>query len=140
MGRVTFTATIPSPSGVEPVPLLVVAVLIAIAYWYSDRLATCCPSRRWPGHRTAAFLAGLVTVDLARSLPSPRSRGPTSKPTSSTPPPHDRRPTAVGARRPVDVAAQDGQPPDQGRLAEVPAIRPFTVATNPFFVWLLYSG
>ncbi|MBV9661131.1 MAG: cytochrome c oxidase assembly protein [Acidimicrobiales bacterium] len=53
-----------------PFALAVVAALIAVAYWYlrADwRLAA--RGRRWPSQRTAAFLAGLVAVDLALQSP-----------------------------------------------------------------------
>jgi putative copper resistance protein D len=53
-----------------PFALLTVAVLIGVAYWYlrADwRLAA--KGRRWPPHRTAFFLTGLVAVDLAIQSP-----------------------------------------------------------------------
>ncbi len=53
-----------------PFPLVTVLVLCAVAYWYlrSDwRLAG--RGRRWPARRTAAFMAGLFSVDLAVQSP-----------------------------------------------------------------------
>lgn len=54
----------------SPFSLAVVAVLIAIAYWYlwADwELAK--RGRRWPARRTLPFLAGLLTIDLALQSP-----------------------------------------------------------------------
>jgi len=54
----------------SPFPLLVLAAVIAVGVWYlrSDwKLAM--RGRRWNGTRTAAFLAGLVAVDLAFQSP-----------------------------------------------------------------------
>jgi putative copper resistance protein D len=53
-----------------PFALCVVAVLIALAYWYlrADWMLAQ-RGRRWPRHRTAAFLTGLLAVDLALQSP-----------------------------------------------------------------------
>src|ERR1700749_2424373 len=53
-----------------PFSLVVLAALIAVAYWYlrSDwQLAT--RGRRWPANRTPPFLAGRVPMDVALQSP-----------------------------------------------------------------------
>lgn len=53
-----------------PFPLLVVASLVAIAYWYLHaewRLAA--RGRTWPTRRRLSFLAGLLAIDLALQSP-----------------------------------------------------------------------
>lgn len=53
-----------------PFALVTIAVLIGVGYWYlrADwQLAV--RGRRWPPHRTAAFVAGLVAIDVAIQSP-----------------------------------------------------------------------
>jgi len=53
-----------------PFALSALAVLVAVAYWYlrADWILSA-RGRRWPRHRTVAFLAGLAAVDLALQSP-----------------------------------------------------------------------
>lgn len=143
MGRVTFTAHHSLTLWVwSPFPLLVVAVLIAIAYWYlrADwRLAA--RGRRWPGHRTAAFLAGLVTVDLALQSPVATFAGTYFQAhiiqhllLMIVAPPL----LALGA--PSTLLLKTANRRTKVAWLKFLRSRPFTVATNPFFVWLLYFG
>lgn len=143
MGRVTFTAhhalTLWQWS---PFPLLVAAALIAVSYWYlrADwRLAA--RGRRWPGHRTAAFLAGLVTVDLALQSPVATFAGSYFQAhiiqhllLMIVAPPL----LALGAPSTLLLKTADRRT----KVAWLRFLRsrPFTLATNPLFVWVLYFG
>ena len=54
----------------SPFPLAVLALLLLLALWYlrADWLLAM-RGRRWPASRTAAFLTGLVAIDLALQSP-----------------------------------------------------------------------
>ncbi|MGH9072157.1 MAG: cytochrome c oxidase assembly protein, partial [Acidimicrobiales bacterium] len=54
----------------SPFPLVMLGVLAGLAYWYLRAgwiLAT--RGRRWPASRTASFMVGLLTVEVALQSP-----------------------------------------------------------------------
>ena len=70
-GRLAWNAHTALSSWVfSPFSLVVLAGLVAAASWYLQaEWALCASGKRWPGARTASFLAGLVAVDLALQSP-----------------------------------------------------------------------
>jgi cytochrome c oxidase assembly factor CtaG len=143
MRRVPFTvhsALTQWQSG--PFALCVVAVLIALAYWYlkADWMLAQ-RGRRWPRHRTAAFLAGLVAVDLALQSPVATFTGEYFQAhvvqhllLMLVAPPL----LALGA--PSTLLLQTASRRTKTRWLAVLRSRPVAVITYPVVVWFLYFG
>ena len=127
----------------SPFSIVVGIALVAVAYWYLSadwRLAV--RGRRWPTRRTAAFMAGLIAIDMALQSPVATFTGSYFQAhvaqhlllmvVAPAPP----RPGCA-----VDFAAPDGQPGNQEpRWLGVLHSRPFAVFTHPVPVWFFYFG
>ena len=125
-----------------PFPLLVVATLVAVAVWYlrADwKLAE--KGRRWPAHRTASFLGGLVAVDLA--LQSPIATF-----TQSYFQAHIMQhlllmiiaPPLLALGAPSTLLLQTARRDVKERWLAVLRSKPFAVLSHPITVWSLYFG
>ncbi len=125
-----------------PFALCVVAVLIGLAYWYlrADWMLAQ-RGRRWPRHRTAAFLAGLVAVDLALQSPVATFTGEYFEAhvvqhllLMLVAPPL----LALGA--PSTLLLQTAGRRTKSRWLAALRSRPVAVLTYPVVVWFLYFG
>jgi putative copper resistance protein D len=126
----------------SPFALLVVVALVAAACWYlwADwQLAT--RGRRWPWPRTVAFLAGLVTIDLALQSPVATFTGSYFEAhvlqhlllMVAAPPL-----LALGA--PSTLLLQTASRRTKVAWLRILRSRPFAVLTHPVTVWILYFG
>jgi putative membrane protein len=126
----------------SPFSIFVLAGLVALAYWYlrADwRLAA--RGRRWPATRTASFLAGLVTIDLA--LQSPISTF-----TGSYFEAHVTQhlllmivaPPLLALGAPSTLLLQTAGRTTKTRWLAVLRSRPFAVLTHPVTAWTIYFG
>jgi len=125
-----------------PFALLVLAGLLAVAWWYlrADwRLAA--RGRRWPARRRWAFLAGLVAVDLAL-------QSPVSTFTADYFQAHIAQhlllmvvaPPLLALGAPSTLLLQTASRPTKTRWLAVLRSRPFAVLTHPLTVGLFYFG
>ena len=125
-----------------PFSLCVVAALMAIAYWYLQAdWALASRGRQWPRHRTAAFLAGLVVVDIAVQSPVATFTGSYFQAhviqhllLMVVAPPL----LALGA--PSTMLLQTVRRRPKVAWLAVLRSRPFAVLTHPVLVWFLYFG
>jgi putative membrane protein len=125
-----------------PFSLVVAGVLIVLAYWYlrADwELAS--RGRRWPGGRTVAFLAGLVTVDAA--LQSPVATFANSYFQA-----HIVQhlllmiaaPLLLALGAPSTLLLQTASRQTKIRWLKILRSRPFMVVSNPAVAWFFYFG
>jgi len=123
-------------------PIGVVAVLVALAVWYlrADwRLAA--RGRRWSGARTASFMAGLVSVDLAL-------QSPVAAMTGSYFQAHVLQhlllmvvgPPLLALGAPSTLLLQTSSRETKRRWLHVLRSGPFAVVSHPVVVWFLYYG
>ncbi len=126
----------------SPFSLFVVAVLVAAGYWYlrADWLLAA-RGRRWPRQRTAAFLAGLVAVDLAL-------QSPVATFTQTYFQAHVVQhlllmvvaPPLLALGAPSTLLLQTASRRTKVAWLRVLRSRPFAVLTYPVVVWALYFG
>lgn len=125
-----------------PFALLTVAVLIGIAYWYlRAEWVLASRGRRWPRRRTAAFMAGLVTVDLA-------IQSPVATFTASYFEAHVIQhlllmvvaPPLLALGAPSTLLLQTAERRTKTAWLGVLRSWPFRVLTFPVMVWALYFG
>jgi putative copper resistance protein D len=125
-----------------PFSLLVVATLVALAYWYlrADwRLAA--RGRRWPTSRTVAFMTGLVAVDAAL-------QSPVATFTSTYFQAHVIQhlllmvvaPPLLALGAPSTLLLQSSSRKTKRRWLAVLRSRPFALLSHPIPVWFLYFG
>jgi putative copper resistance protein D len=125
-----------------PFALLVLAVLVAVAYWYLRaewRLAA--RGRRWPTGRKVSFLAGLAAIDVALQSPVASFTGTYFQAhvvqhliLMVVAPPL----LALGA--PSTLLLQTSGRKTKVRWLAVLHSRPFAVLTHPVVVWFFYFG
>lgn len=143
MSRVAFTLhNALTQWAASPFAIFVVAVLVLLAYLYllgDWRLAS--KGRRWPHRRTAAFLGGLVAVDLALQSPVATFTGSYFEAhvvqhllLMVVAPPL----LALGA--PSTLFLQTASRNNKVRWLSVLRSRPFAALTHPITVWGLYFG
>ncbi len=125
-----------------PFSLVVVAVLVAVAYWYlrADWLLAT-RGRRWPARRTIPFLAGLVAVDMA--LQSPVAVF-TQRYFQAHVVQHLLlmivAPPLLAFGAPSTLLLQTASRRTKARWLAVLRSKPFAVLTHPVTVWSLYFG
>ena len=116
------------------------AVVLAVLYLRGDwRLAA--RGRRWPAHRTVAFLAGLAAVDLALQSPVATFTGSSFQA-------HILQhlllmvvgPPLLALGAPSTLLLQAGSRRTQTTWLAVLRSRPFAVLTHPVVVWGMYFG
>jgi putative copper resistance protein D len=123
-------------------PVGVVVVLVAVAVWYlrADwKLAA--RGRRWSGWRTASFMLGLVSIDLAL-------QSPVAAMTGSYFQAHVLQhlllmvvgPPLLALGAPSTLLLQTGSRHLKQRWLEVLRSKPFAVISHPVVVWALYYG
>jgi putative membrane protein len=125
-----------------PFSIAVAIALVAVAYWYlrADWLLAS-RGRKWPRHRTVAFLAGLVAVDLAL-------QSPVSTLTGSYFQAHVTQhlllmavaPPLMALGAPSTLLLQSGSRVTKKRWLGFLNSWPFAVATHPVIVWFGYFG
>jgi putative copper resistance protein D len=125
-----------------PFSICVTVALVAIGYGYLRAdWSLAGRGRRWPGRRTAAFLAGLVAVDLALQSPVATFTGSYFQAHVTqhlllmvVAPPL----LALGA--PSTLLLQTASRANKKRWLAVLRSRPFAVASHPVLVWFFYFG
>jgi putative copper resistance protein D len=123
-------------------PLFMLAVVTGIAVWYLRAdWALAARGRRWPASRTAMFLAGLVSVDLALQSPVASLAGTYFEAhivqhllLMVVAPPL----LALGA--PSTLLLQTSSRRTKVRWLAVLRSGPFAVLSHPITAWLLYFG
>lgn len=125
-----------------PFALLVLAGVLALAYWYlhCDWLLAG-RGRRWPPLRTAAFLGGLLAIDLAL-------QSPVATFTASYFQAHVIQhlmlmivaPPLLALGAPSTLLLQTAGRRTKVRWLAVLRSRPFAVLTHPISAWSLYFG
>jgi putative membrane protein len=126
----------------SPFSLLVVATLVAAGSWYLRAdWQLAIRGRRWPAARTAAFLTGLVAVDLALQSPIATFTGSYFQAhviqhllLMVVAPPL----LALGA--PSTLLLQTASRATKRRWLAILKSRPFAALTHPIPVWFLYFG
>lgn len=125
-----------------PFPLLVLATVIALAYWYLRADWKLAGRRRsWPASRTLCFMGGLVLVDLAL-------QGPVATFAGSYFQAHVVQhlllmvgaPVLLALGTPSTLLLQSSGRPAKIRWLRVLRSRPFALLTHPVVVWFLYFG
>ena len=126
----------------SPFSIVVGIALVAVAYWYLSadwRLAV--RGRRWPTRRTAAFMAGLIAIDMALQSPVATFTGSYFQAhvvqhllLMVVAPPL----LALGA--PSTLLLQTASRATKTRWLGVLHSRPFAVFTHPVPVWFFYFG
>jgi putative membrane protein len=125
-----------------PFALGALAVLVALAYWYlrADWMLSA-RGRKWPRHRTTAFLAGLLAVDLAVQSPVATFTGTYFQAhiiqhllLMVVAPPL----LALGA--PSTLLLQTASRRTKARWLRALKSRVAAVITHPVVVWILYFG
>lgn len=125
-----------------PFPLLAVACLLGLAYWYLGAVwKLAARGRRWPGLRTVAFLGGLVAIDLAL-------QSPVATFTASYFEAHVLQhlllmvvaPPLLALSGPSTLLLQSSNRRTKTRWLAVLRSRPFAVLTHPLTAWTLYFG
>ena len=125
-----------------PFSLLVMAVVLAVAYWYLWADWTLAGrGRRWPARRTVPFMAGLVAVDVAL-------QSPVAVFTQSYFQAHVVQhlllmlvaPPLLALGAPSTLLLQTAGRRTKARWLAVLRSRPFAVLTHPVTVWSLYFG
>ncbi len=126
----------------SPFPLVVLAVLILVGWWYLRAdWNLAMRGRRWKGIRTASFLAGLVAVDLAL-------QSPVASMTMFYFQAHVVQhlllmiiaPPLLALGAPSTLLLQTASRRIKTRWLAVLRSRPFAVLTHPITVWSLYFG
>jgi putative copper resistance protein D len=126
----------------SPFSVLVTVALVGMAYCYLRgdwRLAA--RGRRWPARRTAAFMGGLVAVDLALQSPVATFTGSYFQA-------HVTQhlllmvvgPPLLALGAPSTLLLQSASRATKKRWLSVLRSRPFAVATHPVAVWFMYFG
>ena len=122
------------------IAVAVAVVGLALVYLRGDwRLAS--RGRRWPAHRTLAFLGGLVAIDLALQSPVATFTGSYFQA-------HVLQhlllmvvgPPLLALGAPSTLLLQSGSRTTQTRWLSVLRSRPFAVLTHPVVVWAMYFG
>ena len=126
----------------SPFSIVIGIALVAVAYWYLSadwRLAV--RGRRWPTRRTAAFMAGLIAIDMALQSPVATFTGSYFQAhvvqhllLMVVAPPL----LALGA--PSTLLLQTANRATKTRWLGVLHSRPFAVFTHPVLVWFFYFG
>jgi putative membrane protein len=125
-----------------PFSIAVAVAVVGLAYWYlrADwQLAT--RGRRWPWPRTLAFMAGLVTVDLALQSPVATFTGSYFQA-------HVTQhlllmvlaPPLLALGAPSTLLLQSSSRAAKKRWLTVLRSRAFAIATYPVVVWFFYFG
>jgi putative membrane protein len=123
-------------------PLFMAAVIVAVALWYLRAdWVLAGKGRRWSGMRTAAFLGGLVVVELALGSP-------VSTLTASYFQAHVLQhlflmviaPPLLALGAPSTLLLQTAGRTTKQWWLKVLHSRPFAVVSHPVSVWFLYFG
>ena len=127
---------------VGPFPLGVLAGVAILAYWYVNGTRQLAErGRRWPPARTAAFLLGLVAVDMALQSAVATLAG-------SVFTFHVLQhlllmvvaPPLLAMGAPMTLALQTSSRPTKSRLLRAVNSGPFVALTHPLPVWFLFYG
>lgn len=125
-----------------PFPLLMVAVLAGLAYWYlrADWILAS-RGRRWHASRTASFMGGLLAIEVALQSPVATFTGTFFEAhiiqhllLMAIAPPL----LALGA--PSTLMLQTVKRKTKRRWLKVMRSRPFALLTHPVTAWVLYFG
>jgi putative membrane protein len=125
-----------------PFPLCSAVVLVVLAYLYlRGEWALASRGRRWRGRRTAAFLAGLLAIEVALQSPVATFTGTFFQAhivqhllLMVVAPPL----LALGA--PSTLLLQSASRATKKRWLNVLRSRPFAVVSHPVLVWFFYFG
>jgi putative membrane protein len=124
----------------SPFPLLVLAAVVVAAMWYLRAQAMLAArGRRWSPKRTAAFLAGLVAIDVAL-------QSPVATFTMEFFQAHVIQhlllmvigPPLLAMGAPMTLALQTSRRETKVRLLAILNSRPFRAITHPLPVWVAY--
>ncbi|HUZ20635.1 MAG TPA: cytochrome c oxidase assembly protein [Acidimicrobiales bacterium] len=123
-------------------PLSMLALLVAVAVWYLRAdWSLAARGRRWPGGRTAAFMAGLVSIDIALQSPVAAFTGSYFQAhviqhlvLMAVAPPL----LALGA--PSTLLLQTAGRRTKQRWIALLRSRPFAALSHPITAWFLYFG